>query len=66
MTAPLIKICGLREPRAVDAAIAARADFIGLVFFGKSPRNLEPAQAAALVAHAAGRANTVGLFVDPA
>jgi phosphoribosylanthranilate isomerase len=66
MTAPLIKICGLRSPEALDAALAARADFIGLVFFGKSPRHVETAQAAALAARAAGRAGVVGLFVDPA
>jgi phosphoribosylanthranilate isomerase len=65
MTA-LIKICGINTPVALDAALAARADFIGLVFFGKSPRHVEPAQAAALAARAAGRTQVVGLFVDPA
>jgi len=63
--APLIKLCGLSTPAALDAAIAASADFIGMVFFAKSPRHVEPAAAAALVAHAAGRVKTVGLFVDP-
>jgi phosphoribosylanthranilate isomerase len=65
MPAPLIKICGLKTPETLDAAIAARADFIGLVFFGKSPRCVDPAQAAALAARTAGRAGVVGLFVDP-
>ncbi|OYU35769.1 phosphoribosylanthranilate isomerase [Novosphingobium sp. PASSN1] len=66
MPAPLIKICGLTTPAAIDAAIAARADYIGLVSFPRSPRHLSPADAAALGARAAGRAKVVGLFVDPA
>ena len=64
MAAPLIKICGISTPDALDAALAARADFIGLVFFAKSPRHVEAARAAALAARAAGRAGVVGLFVD--
>lgn len=66
MPAPHIKICGLTTPAAVDAAIAARADYIGLVSFPRSPRHLAPADAAALAARATGRAKIVGLFVDPA
>ena len=65
MPAPLIKICGINSPDALDAALAAHADFIGLVFFAKSPRHLDPAQAAALAARAAGRVTVVGLMVDP-
>lgn len=65
MTAPLIKICGINSADALDAALAARADFIGLVFFAKSPRCVDVPQAAALAARAAGRAGVVGLFVDP-
>lgn len=60
-----IKICGLSDMTSVDAAIGAGADHIGLVFFAKSPRNVEVDQAAALARHAAGRAKVVGLFVDP-
>lgn len=66
MAAPLIKICGIRTIDALDAAIAARADFVGLVFFAKSPRHVEADVAAMLAARAAGRARLVGLFVDPA
>jgi phosphoribosylanthranilate isomerase len=65
MPAPLIKICGISTPDALDTAIAARADFIGLVFFAKSPRHVDPAKAAALAARAGGRSGVVGLFVDP-
>jgi phosphoribosylanthranilate isomerase len=65
MPAPQIKICGVKTTAVLDAALAARADYVGLVFFARSPRHIEPAQAAALAAHAAGRTRLVGLFVDP-
>ncbi len=45
-----VKICGLRDARHVDAAVQAGARYLGFVFFDKSPRNLDPAQAAALAA----------------
>ena len=64
MPAPAIKICGLNTPAALDAAIAARAEYGGFVFFPPSPRQVSPADAAALGARAAGRIARVGLFVD--
>lgn len=60
------KICGITTPAALDAAIKARADHIGLNFFEPSPRYVAPSAAAALGARAAGRIGTVGLFVDAA
>lgn len=65
MAAPAIKICGINSAEALDAALGARAEHIGLVFFAKSPRNVSVEQAAALAARAAGRTRVVGLFVDP-
>lgn len=64
MTIPAIKICGISTPAALDATIRARADHAGFVFFPRSPRNVSPAQAAALGARADGRIGKVGLFVD--
>lgn len=64
MPATAIKFCGLTEPAALDAAIRARAEFAGFVFFAPSPRNLSLAAAAALAARAEGRIKRVGLFVD--
>jgi len=66
MPAPEIKICGLTTPAALEATIAARADYAGLVIFPPSPRHLALADAAALAARAAGRIRLVGLFVDAA
>lgn len=59
-----IKICGISTPDTLEAAIRARAAHIGFMFFAKSPRNVTPAQAAALSAQAAGRISRVGVFVD--
>ncbi|MDD3799517.1 MAG: phosphoribosylanthranilate isomerase [Novosphingobium sp.] len=64
MTTPKIKICGITTPQALDASIAARADYVGFVFFPPSPRNVTPSQAADLAAHVGTRAGKVGLFVD--
>ncbi|MBM0171045.1 phosphoribosylanthranilate isomerase [Altererythrobacter sp. C41] len=62
---PQIKICGISTPEALDAAIEARADYCGFVFFAPSPRNLAAGAARELSARADGRIGKVGLFVDP-
>jgi phosphoribosylanthranilate isomerase len=64
MSAPAIKICGLTTAEAFDAAIQARADYAGLMFYAPSPRNVAPATAAALAERSAGRIKRVGVFVD--
>lgn len=64
MSPVAIKICGLTDAAALDAAIKARADYAGFVFFPPSPRNLSPRDAAPLSARAEGRIGRVGLFVD--
>lgn len=60
-----VKICGIRDAEALDAAVAAGADLVGFVFFPPSPRAVTPAQAGALSARHAGGPVRVGLFVDP-
>lgn len=63
-----IKICGLSTETAIDAAIQAGADYIGLVHFPKSPRHVSLERAAKLRTYAAQRVKTVLLLVnaDPA
>jgi phosphoribosylanthranilate isomerase len=59
------KICGLSTPETVDAAVAGDAAWLGFVFFPKSPRNVSPEQAAALIARAPARVGKVAVLVDP-
>ncbi|MGU3400140.1 phosphoribosylanthranilate isomerase [Brucellaceae bacterium D45D] len=59
-----IKICGLKTPDAVNAALDAGASHIGFIFFPKSPRNIDPTDAAALRKVAKDRAKVVAVTVD--
>jgi phosphoribosylanthranilate isomerase len=59
-----IKICGLKTPEALDAALEAGADFVGFVFFPPSPRHLGFEAARVLGQRARGRARKVALSVD--
>ncbi|WP_349370186.1 phosphoribosylanthranilate isomerase [Salinarimonas sp.] len=61
----LVKICGLKTPETLDAALAAGADMVGLVHFPRSPRHVEVDAAADLAERARGRAEIVALVVDP-
>lgn len=60
-----IKICGLSDAESVDAALEAGADFVGFVFFPRSPRNVSIEQATPLMRRARGKARIVALMVDP-
>jgi phosphoribosylanthranilate isomerase len=60
-----VKICGINDPEAFDAAVAAGADWVGFNFFPPSPRYVTPGEAAELSARASGGPARVGLFVDP-
>ena len=59
-----VKICGLKTVEAVDAALDGGASHIGFIFFKKSPRNIEPEQAAKLRTHVGKRAKTVAVTVN--
>lgn len=62
-----VKICGLRTAAALDAALEAGADYVGLVLYPRSPRNVAIADAARLAARvreSASAARVVVLTVD--
>jgi phosphoribosylanthranilate isomerase len=59
-----VKICGLREPAHVDAAVRGGAAYVGFVFFPKSPRNLSLAEAAPHAAAVPPGVAKVALTVD--
>lgn len=58
------KICGLKTPDAVAAAIAGGASLLGFVFYARSPRCIEPATAKQLATAAPPSVLRVGLIVD--
>jgi phosphoribosylanthranilate isomerase len=60
-----VKICGINDPDAIDAAVEAGADWIGFAFFPPSPRFVTPARAGVLSARHPNGPPRVGLFVNP-
>ncbi|MGD9543766.1 MAG: phosphoribosylanthranilate isomerase [Methylocystis sp.] len=60
----IVKICGLSTPETLGAAIEARADMAGFVFFEKSPRHIDLETARTLGLLAQGRISKVALTVD--
>lgn len=60
-----IKICGLTRPGDVSAAVDAGADYVGFVFFKRSPRYVSYDQAAQLAAPVPDHVRRVALCVDP-
>src|SRR5690348_16724616 len=60
-----VKICGLRDAASLDAALDSGADYVGFVFFARSPRNIDANAARMLAGGARGRAKIVTLLVDP-
>jgi len=60
----LVKICGINSAGAADAAVRAGADFAGLVFHEKSPRNVSFEAARSLAERMRGRLKLVALVAD--
>jgi len=60
-----VKICGIRDPAAMTAAVDGGARFVGLVFYPPSPRFVDLDTAAYLASYVPETVTKVGLFVDP-
>ena len=60
-----VKICGVRDRAALDAAACCGAAYVGFVFFPRSPRHLTWDAAAALATAAPAGLCKVALAVDP-
>jgi phosphoribosylanthranilate isomerase len=60
----LIKICGLKTPAMLDAALDAGADLVGFVFFPPSPRHVGFEAARTLGERVRNRARKVAVSVD--
>ena len=59
-----VKICGISDAVGFDATVQVGADYVGFVFFARSPRNVAAADAARLSARHSGGPKRVGLIVD--
>ena len=60
-----VKICGITDRPALDAALAGGARFVGLVFYPPSPRSLSHDAAGTLARAVPAMVGRVGVFVDP-
>jgi len=61
----MVKVCGMTDPAAVEAAVAADVDAIGFVFFEKSSRNVTPAAARALADGIPSHIRRVAVMLHP-
>lgn len=59
-----IKICGITREEDALAAVRAGVDFLGFIFARQSPRCIEAARAAEIIARLDRAVETVGVFVD--
>ena len=59
-----VKICGLKTPADIDAAVAAGVDAVGFVFYPPSPRAVTPNIAASLISRLPAGVDAVGLVVN--
>ncbi len=66
MTDPLIvKICGIRTPEILEAAIEGGADMVGFAHFARSPRHVDLETLTELISLARGRVETAVFLVNP-
>ena len=61
----LIKICGIKTPDILEAAIDAGADMVGFMHFMRSPRHVTIEEVASLISEARGRVQTCVVLVNP-
>lgn len=59
-----VKICGMTRAADAACAVAAGVDALGFIFFAKSPRNIAPEAARAIIAGLPPFIDTVGVFVN--
>jgi phosphoribosylanthranilate isomerase len=61
----IIKICGIKNARILEATLDAGADMVGFMHFPRSPRHLELDPIGELISLARGRAETCVVLVNP-
>ncbi len=66
MTNVRIKVCGVTSIEDAQAAVDLGAAFIGLNFWSRSPRRIDPMRGRAIARAVRGRTSVVGVFVNQA
>lgn len=61
----IIKICGIKTPALLEAAIEAGADIVGFMHFERSPRHVDLEVLQELISTARGRVETCVVLVNP-
>ena len=59
-----VKICGMTDAATIQTAINHKVDYLGFVFYPKSPRNLTPKQATLLIKNIPSHINKVAVIVN--
>ena len=59
-----VKICGMTDAATIQTAINHKVDYLGFVFYQKSPRNLTPKQATLLTKNIPSHINKVAVLVN--
>ena len=59
-----VKICGMTDAATIQTAIDHKVDYLGFVFYPKSPRNLTPKQATLLIKNIPSHINKVAVIVN--
>ena len=60
-----IKVCGINDQISMDAAINSSVDYIGLVLYKESPRNISISNAKVLIRNRPEMSKIVALTVNP-
>ena len=61
---PKVKICGMTEKETIQTAIQHKVDYLGFVFYKKSPRNLTIDQARELTKNIPPHVKKIAVLVD--
>lgn len=60
-----VKICGISDPIVLKSVVKGGAEYIGLIFYDKSPRFVSLEQAVTISGFCPDNIKVVGLFVNP-